>query len=136
MTPASPPSWVSWRRSSIVLPSLIVVAAVGSQFSAAVADDAACAGLSRTMLGSRLSPRWGYLAIGVLTIALTWVTDVLSVISIASRAFALFYALQCGVAVVTAFRRADAPRRRWIMAAGTVLALVSLSITILGIPAE
>jgi len=121
---------------AVVLPSLIVITAVGSQLSAAVADDAACAGLMRTFFANRFSPRWGYLTIGVVTIALTWLTDVLLIISIASRAFALFYALQCGVTVVTAYSRDELPHRRSIMVAALVLGLASLAITVLGIPSE
>lgn len=118
----------------MVLPSLIVITAVGSQLSAAVADDAACAGLMRTFFANRFSPRWGYLMIGVATIALTWLTDVLLIISLASRAFALFYALQCGVTVVTATSRDQLPHRRSIMVAAGALA--SLAITVLGLPSE
>lgn len=118
------------------LPILIVVAAIGSQFSAAVADDAGCAGLVDGMRGDRVSARWSYLGIGGLAIALTWVTDVLSVISIASRSFALFYALQCAVTVVTARERADAAHRGWYQAGGVLFGLASLAVAVLGIPAE
>lgn len=79
------------------LPALIVLAAAASQFSAAVADDAGCAGLGESLLRGRLSARGVYTVLGVVTIVLTWLTDVLSIISLASRAFALFYALQCAV---------------------------------------
>ena len=74
--------------------------------------------------------------IGAATIGLTWLTDVLSIISLASRAFALFYALQCGIAAVTAHGRRDAPGRRWVMIGGAALAAVSLAVTIGGLPAE
>lgn len=121
---------------AVVLPTLIVVAAVGSQFSAAVADDAGCAGLTRTMLAGRLSARWGYVIIGVATIGLTWLTDVLSIISLASRAFALFYALQCAVAVITARAHPDAPHRLRTTVLGSGLAVLTLLIAGLGIPAE
>lgn len=119
-----------------VLPMLIVIAAVGSQFSAAVADDAGCAGLTRTLFAERLSSRWAYLSIGIASVGLTWLTNVLSIISYASRAFALFYALQCGVAVVTAYVRRDAEGRFWVLPLGTLLALVSLSVAVLGVSAE
>ncbi|MCA9612995.1 MAG: hypothetical protein R3B99_29530 [Polyangiales bacterium] len=119
-----------------VLPTLLVVAAVGSQFSAAVADDAGCAGLVGTMVSDRVSPRLVYVAIGGLAIGLTWLTDVLAVISLASRAFALFYAFQCAVTVATARRVEDAPRRSAYVVGGTLLALVSLAVTVFGVPAE
>ena len=118
-----------------VLPMLIVVAAAASQFSAAVADDAGCAGLAETLFAQRLSPRAAYAVIGAATVLLTWTTDALSIISLASRAFALFYALQCGVAAATA-RESTAARKRTVIAAGTSLGVVCLLIAVFGIPAE
>lgn len=119
-----------------VLPFLIVVAAVGSQFSASVADDAGCAGLVATIVSSRLSPRQVYLLIGASAVALTWLTDVMAIISIASRAFALFYALQAGVTAATAFERDDVPRRGLWIAGGVTFAMIALSVTVFGVPAE
>lgn len=119
-----------------VLPVLIVVAAVGSQFSASVADDAGCAGLARTIFNDGPSSRWIYLGIGTLAIGLTWLTDVMSIISLASRAFALFYALQCAVTATTALGRRDVPHARAYVVAGVVFSLVALSVTLFGVPAE
>ena len=121
---------------SVMLPTLIVIAAVGSRFSAAVVDDAACAGLARTVLSPRIGARWTYLAVGASTIGLTWLTDVPGLISLASRAFALFYALRYGVALVTALVRTEVPRRRWVIGLAGALAVLCLAITVLGIPAE
>ncbi len=120
---------------AMVLPTLVVITAVGSQFSAAVADDAACSGLIRAFLGAHVSQRWAYLLIGGAAIGLTWFVNVLSVISLASRAFALFYALQCAVAAAVAYRRTDAPHRRSVMLGAGLLALLCLAISVLGIPA-
>ncbi len=119
-----------------ILPTLIVVAAIGSQFSASVADDAGCAGLAGTIFRERLSPRLVYSIIGTLAIALTWLTDVLSIISIASRAFALFYVFQCAVTVATAYRRKDTPHRPFYLLAGSVLSLIAMAVTVFGVPAE
>lgn len=118
-----------------VLPLLIVVAAAMSQFSAAVADDAGCAGLGEALLPGRVSPRVVYAAIGAITIVLTWFTDVLSVISLASRAFALFYALQCAVTALTAVAEQAMPRRRRVLGWSLVLCAVCLSVTLFGLPA-
>jgi hypothetical protein len=85
---------------------------------------------------SRLSSRWSYLGIGIAAIALTWVTDVLAIISLASRAFALFYALQCGVAATVALRRNEIAHRWLYVIGGTIMAAVALAVTVLGIPAE
>jgi hypothetical protein len=118
-----------------VLPVLIVIVATASQFSAAVADDAGCSGLTQVFLAHRLPARDGYLLIGATTIALTWGTDVLGIISLASRAFAAFYALQCGVALATALKRPDGRRRPLFVLLCGLLGLVCVAVTILGIPA-
>jgi hypothetical protein len=119
-----------------ILPILIVIVAAASQFSAAVADDAGCSGLTQAFLAHRLPARDGYLLIGAATIALTWGTDVLGIISLASRAFAAFYALQCGVALTTALQRPDGRRRPLFVALCGLLGLACVAVTILGIPAE
>lgn len=121
---------------AVVLPLLIVIVAGASQFSAAVADDAGCAGLVHVMLGQRLGARAAYPLIGVLTIALTWGTNVLQIISLASRAFAVFYALQCGVAFAIALERPDGKRRLAFAALCATIGLLCAAIAILGIPAE
>ncbi len=46
--------------------------------------------------------RYAYLLIMLVTLALTWETDVNAIIAYASRAFALFYCLQSSVAFLTA----------------------------------
>ena len=119
-----------------VLPVLIVIVAAASQFSAAVADDAGCAGLTQVFLAHRLPPGDGYLLIGAATVALTWGTDVLGIISLASRAFAAFYALQSGVALATALQRPDGRRRLLFATLCGLLGLVCVAVTVLGIPAE
>lgn len=118
------------------LPPLIVIVAAASQFSAAVADDAGCAGLANVLFGQRLTARDAYPLIGAATIALTWGTDVLQIISIASRAFAVFYTLQCGVALATALDRPDGERRLGFVVLCAVLGLVCAAVAVFGLPAE
>ncbi|MCA9530120.1 MAG: hypothetical protein KC543_08285 [Myxococcales bacterium] len=121
---------------AVVLPTLVFLAAIGSQFSAAVADDAGCAGLIRTIASGRLPSRAAYALIGAATISVTWCTDVLSVISLASRAFALFYAMQCLVAVLTATHEHHPVATRWrVRVLGSLLAVTSLGAAVLGVPA-
>lgn len=119
-----------------VLPMGIVVAAIGSQFSASVADEAGCAGLLDTVIAGRMPARWAYGGIGAAAIGVTWLTDALSVISLASRAFALFYALQCGVTALTAWGREDVDGRWPHLVGGVVFGVVALAVAVLGIPAE
>ena len=72
----------------------------------------------------------------VLAIALIWVADIFEVIAIASRAFALYYALQCAVATVLAWRRRREPHHALRAAGFAVLTLAMIAVAVLGVPAE
>lgn len=121
---------------AVVLPVLIAVAAVGSQFSAAVADTEGAGGLVREITHKRVSTSHAYGLILLITVALTWGTDVNGIIAYASRAFALFYMLQCLVAVIVARGIKDLERRNRRMALFGLLALLCLLVFALGVPAE
>ncbi|MGA7616962.1 MAG: hypothetical protein WBX15_17460 [Thermoanaerobaculia bacterium] len=118
-----------------ILPLLIVIAAGVSQFSAAVADDAGCSGLLKTIFRGRVSSRIPYVLIGAGTVALAWSTDVLQILSYASRAFAVFYAFQCLVAVLVAVERRDAEGRVRIIVVGSLAAIATSAVAVFGIPA-
>lgn len=111
------------------LPWLVTVAALGSQFSAAVADEAGCGGLLSQLLGSRLNDRTAYLLIGGVTVTLACFVNVLEIISFASRAFALYYCLQCAVACVHAWKNSDHSKLQaaWY----GLLTLLALIVTVL-----
>jgi hypothetical protein len=117
-----------------VLPTLLVVAAVGSQFSAAVADNSGAGGLVRELSHHKLKPRLVYGLILVVTLALTWGTHVNEIISYASRAFALFYALQCAVAAYVAHQKQGLGA--WRAPLYALLALFCVAVFALGLPAE
>lgn len=78
----------------------LVLSAVLSQFSAAIADvsaaDGNLRGFGRWFSGSR-----PYLITGVLAIALTSTLPLLLLVSVASRAFAAYYAIEAVIAVRT-----------------------------------
>ena len=118
-----------------ILPLLLTLTAVGSQFSAATADDAGCSGLLEAILKGLIPVRYNYLVVSVAAIVITWLTDVYQIISYASRAFALFYVLQCAVAVLV-IRRTTSLSASWGRAAlFALLGLVCLAVTVFGIPA-
>lgn len=121
---------------ALVLPVMISVAAIGSQFSAAVADNEGAGGLIEDITHGRISMRYAYLLILVVTVALTWETDVNGIIAYASRAFALFYTLQCIVAFVVAWQMKDLPRRQLRLAGFAALSVVCLLVFALGLPSE
>jgi hypothetical protein len=121
---------------AVVLPVLLAVAAIGSQFSAAVADNAGAGGLLVDLLHHKLRLRLVYLLIMIITIVLTWQTDVNGIIAYASRAFALYYALQCGVALSVTWEKHDLSSRSFHLVWFGLLTLICLAVLILGVPAE
>jgi len=116
---------------AVVLPLMIAVAAIGSQFSAAVADTAGAGGLIVDITRKRLSLSMAYSLVLLVTVLLTWETNVNEIISYASRAFALFYFLQCVVALLLARRLAVGNRFVFGFAA-----VACLAVFLLGIPSE
>ena len=124
------------RPVAVVLPLLIGIAAVGSQFSAAIADDAGAGGLIEDISERKLSARYSYLLVLVVTLVLTWQTDVNQIIAYASRAFALFYALQCIVAFLMAWEHRDVPRRGARLAVFAAAAALCLLVFAFGVSSE
>ncbi|MFW5489099.1 MAG: hypothetical protein ACNI3A_11900 [Desulfovibrio sp.] len=118
-----------------ILPLLLTLTAVGSQFSAATADDAGCSGLLEAILKGLIPVKFNYLAVSVAAIVITWLTDVYQIISYASRAFALFYVLQCAVAVLILRKTAPYPSSWPRAVLFGLLGLICLGVTIFGIPA-
>lgn len=115
-----------------VLPPLLVAAALSAQFSAAVADTGGSGGLIEEVSGGRISARMGYALLGAVGLLLTWTSDVFEIISYASRAFAVYYTLQCAIAALAA-GQVDRPARA---ALHGVLCLVGVAITLFGVPVE
>ncbi len=115
-----------------VLPALLVLAALAAQFSAAVADTGGCGGLVHELSKGRIPPRWVYIGLALLGVGLTWWADIFEIIGHASRAFALYYALQCTLAALRGWR--DGARSRAVgHAALTVLMAAAV---VLGISPE
>ncbi len=121
---------------AIVLPVLLSIAAIGSQFSAAVADNSGAGGLIEDITHRKLPVRYAYLLILLVTVAITWETDVNGIITWASRAFALFYMLQCVVAFIVARQIKDLPKRTTRLVTFSFLAIMCLLVFALGVPSE
>ncbi len=124
------------RPVAIVLPLLLGIAAVGSQFSAAVADNASAGGLIEDLSQGRLSTRYAYVLVLVVTVALTWGSNVNQIIAYASRAFALFYSLQGIVGFLVAWNQRDLTRRSLRLAHFAFVAIVCLLVFAMGLPSE
>ncbi|WP_051309210.1 hypothetical protein [Desulfogranum japonicum] len=121
---------------AVILPILLSFAAIGSQFSAAVADTSGAGGLIEELVHQKLPPRYTYLLILCITITISWETNVNSIISYASRAFALYYTLQCLVAVIITWQNTDIPRRGILRITYTIIAGVCFAVFLLGLPSE
>ena len=112
----------------------VLVGAVSSQLSAAVADSIGAAGLVNEVSHRRLPVKAAFIVASLLSVAVVWLTDPFQVIALSSRAFALFYALQCAIGFWVSQRTgAGGPLARAGMAA---VGLVCLVATVMGAPAE
>lgn len=118
------------------LPLVLGIAAIGSQFSAAVADNSGAGGLIENLSQGRLSARYSYLLVLIITVALTWGSNVNQIIAYASRAFALFYSLQGVVAFMVAGKQTDLAQRNLRMVQFLFVSLVCLLVFALGLPSE
>ena len=96
-----------------ILPLALTVAATGSQLSASVADSIGDVGLIRELTHGKVDARHAYVLIAVVGVGLLAATRVAGVIALASRAFALFYMLQCLVAWEAARKRPEDRRKSW-----------------------
>ena len=121
---------------ALVLPLLLTIAAIGSQFSAAVADTEGAGGLIEDITARKIQIRYAYVFILAVTLALTWETDVNAIIAYASRAFALYYALQACVAFLVVLKNREMERRRGRLIVFAALALIAFMVFAFGIPAE
>ncbi len=85
-------------KAAVWLPIPLIAAAVLSQFSAAVADTISGAGNMIEVSEQRIDRRLAYLLICGFAIILAF-QDTLTLVALASRAFAFYYLLQCLVAI-------------------------------------
>jgi hypothetical protein len=123
-------------RVATVLPPLLVIGALVSQFGAATADTLGVGGIVEEASGGRIGRRTTYGAVAALGIALIWAADIFAVIAYASRAFAVFYAVQCAMAAFHAWRLGRGEREPWRAAGFAALTLAMIAVAVLGIPAE
>jgi hypothetical protein len=125
------------EQLAVGLAAAVTIGAAASQFTAAVADSLASTGLLSEISGGRLRPQHGYFLLIPVAIAVVWFTDVTILISYASRAFAVYYAIQCLVALrVVVVSREDISRRNLRLIAYTVICAIAVAVALFGEPAE
>jgi len=113
---------------SVLLVMPLIIAAGLSQFSAAVADTLAAAANMQEVTHNRVNQRLGYLLVGSTAMALAWSGSTFEIITLASRAFALYYLLQCCVAFTVC--RNHRERARFIL-----VGLALLFVLVFAVPA-
>lgn len=118
---------------ALVLPLMLTLGAVASQFSASVADSIGAAGLIEEVSGRRIALNRAYPLVAATAIAVIWSTDVFGIINLASRAFALFYAVQCVVAVMVAAHHPALPHRALHLAAYAAAGVICLAVVIFAV---
>jgi len=118
------------------LPLMLIVAAIMSQFSAAVADTVGAGSLASESSRGRLKTNMGYLVVSIFAIILVWTADLLEIISVASRAFALYYLLQCFVAIIANRHHHKGKVRHLNNARFVAVAGILAFVVVFAIPAE
>ncbi len=114
-------------KASVLLPVPLVIAAVFSQFSAAVADVVAGGGNVAESTQGRIDDRSAYVLICGIAVLLAFAST-LTILSFASRAFSFYYFLQCLVAISVSKSTAQ-------KVAISLLAAVLAFITLFAVPA-
>lgn len=109
-------------KASPLLPVPLIAAAVLSQFSAAVADTIGGGGNMVETTKQHVDSRHAYLLICGIAVVLTF-SNTLTILALASRAFAFYYTLQCLVAFNISKKR---PQRVGIALVAAALGFITL----------
>jgi len=114
-------------KVALWLPIPLVLAAVLSQFSAAVADVVAAGGNVEETTQGRVDDQQAYIWVCGVAVILSFAST-LTILSFASRAFAFYYFLQCLVAICVT-------DKTWQKVLIGILAVVLAFITLFAVPA-
>lgn len=123
------------RPVGMLIAPCVIVAALMSQLSAAVADMNGASGLVSTASQDRVSVGMGYIVAAVAATAVVWSGSIFTVIAWASKAFVLYYGIQSVTALVV--EHVDRAPTRWrrIALHGFAI-LIALAVLLLGQSAE
>ena len=112
----------------------VLIGAVSSQLSAAIADSIGAGGIAVEVSQKRLGVRGAFIVAAILAIGIVWLTNPFEVVALSSRAFALFYAMQAGLAVWVSRRTGLGGRGRQI--GFVIVGLICIVAAAAGAPAE
>lgn len=122
------------RKVSFLLPVIVTVGAMFSQFSAAIADTVGCGGIVEEYSSKKISHNTAYLVITLSSIALIWIANVFEIITLASQTFAAFYLTQCIEALYANYYYKHKGKLWSVYFLG--IGLLMLFVLIFGIPVE
>ena len=113
-----------------ILPFFLIIAALLSQFSAAVADTLGSAGLISEATNKTVSMKLGIINVCLVGVILTWSTNIYQIITLASKAFAVYYFIQCLISACLVIK-AENDRFRLIKFSTYVLLIFLMTLVIL-----
>lgn len=109
-----------------ILPWLVLALAIGSQASASVNAISSRSDVMEEVSNNRIPRRLTFPLLALGAIAVVLVTDVLSAVAAASRVFAVFFALQCLIALGLAGRHKEWPQLIGIGVVGVAMLLIAI----------
>ena len=118
------------------LPLMLIVAAIMSQFSAATADTVGAGGIVEEQTRGKVPIAAAYAGVCLFSLTLIWTTDIFTLVSLASRAFALYYFLQTCIAILILLRTKHTANKPLKLAGTGLLALILLFVVLFAIPVE
>jgi hypothetical protein len=124
------------RKIAPALPSLLIIAAVMSQFSAAVADTVGGGGLLAESFKNHVSLNTSYLIITLTAVLITWLTNIYSIITYASKAFAIYYLLQLIISMRLISEKKYSVKNTFRIILFLLLSILMILVLVFGIPVK
>ena len=124
------------RTIAPILPALIIIAAVMSQFSAAVADTIGSGGLLVEGMRDKITTKTSYLLITLIGVILTWLTNIYTIITFASKAFAIYYAMQLVLSTLVLLKQKSNGARYIKIILYFFLTILMVAVVLFGIPVK
>lgn len=115
-----------------LLGSVIILTALSSQLSAAVADTNGAGGLLSEAFKAHIDVRIGNVVTTASAVAIIWLFNIYEIIAYASKVFVAYYGMQCAIAALDAWRK-DKHTNAITYAAGV---LICILVIVFAIPAE
>lgn len=120
------------RPLGVATAPMLILVALASQLSAAVADMNGAGGLLSELSRQHLPVHLGNLMTALVAIAITWTADIYEIITYGSKAFVAYYALQSAQAALSAWRR----EQRGAAALYAAAVVLAVAVLLFAVPAS